>query len=171
MTNPSAAERLKEEIGTLTNPDEKQGLKILDRYPTLVTQLLDANFLYVPDFLKRMGQVMRHTQSERAVIKMAEVALKYRQSHPQGSVNTSEHLACCLEEIAYYTKSAKSVISSANLIATASRGVGAVDITDRVTDYATEHTPEQEYKKTRVARPRVRFDNNARKLFPEYSSN
>ncbi len=170
MKQANAAERLKDEVTSIENSDQRTGMKIIDKYPTLVTQVLNANSMYVPEFLERMGEVMRHTKSEKAVVRMAEVALKYRRCHPQGSVNAATNITCCLEGIAYYTKSASSVIASANVIATAPRGISANDIADRLSSYAFEHSPEQEVPAMRSARPQARFNRLARKLFPEYNA-
>ena len=164
-------DRLRNETSELGHPDEEAGFQILKRYPTLVDQLLNANRVYAPDVLKRIGAIARHTRSERVAIKVAEVALKYGSFHPPGEINAAQNISCHLNVIADYTRSARTVVASANLVATTSWGKSANNLIRELSYYACEHIHERDSDRIPASRRNRKFVQYAQKLFPDYGLN
>ena len=93
--------------------EERIGKDILKRRPLLLKQLESTDDLYIPEFLKYIGLVKKHTKSVGAALQVAETALKYRSYHPRGGKNAASNIAENLEHISYHTESKDAVINSA----------------------------------------------------------
>lgn len=171
MRKKSVKERWNEEVKpyTLTG-HEQEGAHFVNRHPDFKELLLDANSMYIPQVLKRVGLILEHTRSERAARRAVEASLKFRSYHPYGSVCASQHIAYCLEIIADFTRSARSVSASADLIETAHSGARAEGLADRLVEYALDHLPKQYVPSLRITRPARAFNKQARKLFPKHYS-